>query len=29
MIHGPCKEGRCMIEGKCTKKYPKPFMKET
>nr|GEX85623.1 ATP-dependent DNA helicase PIF1-like [Tanacetum cinerariifolium] len=33
MLHGPCKnEGRyspCMIEGKCTKRYPKAFYVET
>ena len=24
MIHGPCGDG-CMVEGKCSKKYPKEF----
>ena len=33
MLHGPCgkdaKYAPCTIEGKCTKKYPKPFYEET
>ena len=33
MLHGPCGEhrpdARCMEDGKCTKKFPKPFLKQT
>ncbi|XP_044591373.1 uncharacterized protein LOC123269604 [Cotesia glomerata] len=33
MIHGPCgsfdSKSPCMVEGKCTKRYPKAFLKET
>ena len=33
MLHGPCGEQKpnaaCMQDGKCTKKFPKPFLKET
>ncbi|XP_014298458.2 uncharacterized protein LOC106693783 [Microplitis demolitor] len=33
MIHGPCgsfnRNSPCMVDGSCTKKYPKHFMKET
>ena len=28
MLHGPCGE-KCMKDGKCTKKFPKPFLKQT
>ncbi|XP_053596165.1 uncharacterized protein LOC128668037 [Microplitis demolitor] len=33
MIHGPCgsfnRNSPCMVDGSCTKKYPKHFIKET
>ena len=33
MLHGPCGEAntrcQCMKDGKCSKKYPKPFRSET
>ncbi|GKA22240.1 DNA helicase [Tanacetum coccineum] len=30
MLHGPCGKGSaCTVEGKCSKKYPKPFYPET
>ncbi|GJX76202.1 ATP-dependent DNA helicase PIF1-like protein [Tanacetum coccineum] len=30
MLHGPCGKGAaCTVEGKCSKKYPKPFYSET
>nr|GEU64710.1 helicase [Tanacetum cinerariifolium] len=30
MLHGPCGRGAaCTVEGKCLKKYPKPFYSET
>jgi hypothetical protein len=37
MIHGPCRDQNgtiiatapCIVDGKCTKKYPKPFVDET
>nr|GEX69755.1 ATP-dependent DNA helicase PIF1-like [Tanacetum cinerariifolium] len=30
MLHGPCGKGDvCTVEGKCSKKYPKPFYSET
>ncbi|XP_032690659.1 uncharacterized protein LOC116853632 [Odontomachus brunneus] len=28
MIHGPCGDW-CLVNGKCSKHYPKPFMEET
>ena len=28
MLHGPCGE-QCLKDGKCTKKFPKPFLKQT
>ena len=28
MIHGPC-DSRCMIEGQCSKHYPREFREET
>ncbi|XP_043464096.1 uncharacterized protein LOC122499686 [Leptopilina heterotoma] len=28
-IHGPCREGLCIVNGKCSKKFPKPFQEET
>ena len=33
-IHGPCgkdnnKDCQCMVDGKCSKKYPKPFQNQT
>ena len=29
MLHGPCTTERCLKNGKCSKKYPKPFSEET
>jgi hypothetical protein len=33
MTHGPCgnanKKAPCMVDGKCSKKYPKDFCDET
>lgn len=33
MIHGPCgylnRNSPCMVDGVCTKKYPRPFLRET
>nr|GEW00902.1 helicase [Tanacetum cinerariifolium] len=30
MLHGPCGKGSaCTVDGKCSKKYPKPFYPET
>ena len=33
MLHGPCgkdaKHAACTVEGKCSKHYPKPFVKDT
>ena len=27
MLHGPCRS--CLINSKCSKKFPKPFVNET
>ena len=29
MLHGPCSRSRCLQNGKCNKKFPKPFMEST
>ena len=29
MLHGPCKDGKCKKDGKCMKRFPKPFRDET
>ena len=33
MVHGPCghynRDSPCMVDNKCSKQFPKPFMKET
>ena len=28
MLHGPC-GNRCLVNGRCNKKFPKPFMRNT
>ena len=28
MLHGPC-GARCLVDGKCSKNFPKPFCEET
>lgn len=29
MVHGPCKPGQCLENGKCKRHFPKPFQQET